>query len=170
MKRLLLFVPGILLCFSGIAQNQTLPDVSVVSVTLAPVPIVKQPTILPDPNGTQQPAKSVASTNPNIKCTIVIHNALADAKNVTVTATIPRDATVISNGGGRQINPGNGNMVVYPEMVFPVGTMTAGQSVTVEFTFTKTVKNVVKAQVHCDVLPGRYDADPNNDVKTGVIY
>ena len=146
MKYLLFSLLSVPLFSVAVCQKKEIPaDLSVVSVTLENATITKQPPIVSGTNGTQQPTKPVISSNPALKCTVVIRNDYNDSYNVSLLVTFPSDATILTT-------PANCSVPFrqdpYPQRQVDFGHMTAGQTATVEFTFaTAEIKRVVRTYV-----------------------
>ena len=150
------------------AQSHYIPDVSVSSVSLSFIPITKQQPILPNPNGSTQPAKSVQSSNPNVQCTFTISDADDSATNVQAIATLECNCTILSKGLAKKVYPTtNKDGTVYWSLIFLLGNMAKGQSQSFDFTMTgDKVQNVVKVlSIHSDLRDGR----PSNDTKVGSL-
>jgi hypothetical protein len=150
------------------AQNHFIPDVSVSSVSLSFIPITKQPSILPNPNGNQQPAKSIESNNPNVSCTFAISVADDSATNVQATATLECNCTILSKGLAKKVYPiTNKDGTVYWNLIFALGNMAKGQSQSFDFTMTgDKIQNAIKVQVYSSDLR---DGRPYNNSRSATL-
>jgi hypothetical protein len=152
----------------AIAQGGPWADVSISSLTLSFMPITKQPSILPNPNGTTQAPKSVESTNPNVQVSFVVKDADANATNVQVTATIECSCTILSKGLAKKVYPTtNKDGTVYWNLAFLVGNMVPGQTASFDFTMTgDKIQNAVKVHAyHSDPRDGM----PQNDERRAYL-
>jgi hypothetical protein len=157
---------GILMLFiatNGFAQARAQADVNITAVALTAVKTTRATTS--GGLGTkEQPLKVVAPTE-NLKCAVTVHSYwddnASDAKLIVVLpvevsiVSIPTNATAYKAGGGT--SPWTGYLV------FNLGDMAVQQSITVEFTFTKstTGNNKVSAFAY-SATP---DPNPANNYK-----
>lgn len=150
------------------AQGGPWPDVSISSLNLSFIPITKQPSIQPNPNGTTQGPKSVPSTDPNVQVNFSVKDAYANATNVEITATIECNSTILNKGLAKKVYPTtNKDGTVFWNLVFVAGNMTPGQTVSFDFTMTgDKIQNAVKVHVyHSDARDGL----PQNDERRAYL-
>lgn len=158
--------------------NNTVPkinpvaDLSIASIKLENAAITKPPTILNNPNGTQQQSTSnTTPANPPIKCTVVIKDEYNKATGVYIKAYIPRDSQVLTSPANTEIKSLEAgdryNNVAIIYLRAPIGNMEAGTTASIEFTFSRSLKynNTIIARVDSNIME---DNTANNTNKAGI--
>lgn len=156
---------GILMMFiatNGFAQERAQADVNITTATLT---AVKSRATTSSGLGTKDQPFKVVPAAENLKCAVTVHSYwdddAYDAKLIVVLpvevsiVSMPSNATAYKAGGGA--SPWTGYLV------FNLGNMAVQQSITVEFTFTKstTGNNKVSAFAY-SATP---DPNPANNYK-----
>jgi len=130
-------------CLSAQERNQA--DVNITSVTLTPVK-PGRPTTIANPSTTMPSNQPGIKTTPvplgsnELKCSITVHSYWDDdAYSVMLVVVLPVEVSVISNPSNAIVNKAAGGTSPFAgSLVFNLGQMAVNQSITVEFTFTKS--------------------------------
>jgi hypothetical protein len=129
----------LLLANDSFSQARAQADVSVTAVNIA----VARPT-------RSLPAQEVAPTkdrplkaptvNENLKCTITVFSHHDDdASQAMLVVVVPVEVSIVANPSNAVVYKGGGGTSPFAGyLVFNLGDMAVGQSITVEFTFTKS--------------------------------
>ena len=148
-----------MVCFS---QERAQADVNITAVTLT---AVKSRVTTTSGTGTKdQPLKAVASPE-NLKCTVTVHSYWDDdASDARLIVVLPVEVTIVSMPSNATVyKAGGGTSPWAGYLVFNLGNMAVQQSITVEFTITKstTGNNKVSAYAY-SATP---DPNPSNNYK-----
>ena len=124
---------------TGYSQARWQADVSVTSVTITPVPIIKKVT-KPREN-IQVPEQKITQTaGENLKCSVTIHNENDDdARGTVLVVVLPVEVSIISIPANATVDPSVNSTQPYAGYItFNIGQMAVQQNVTVEFTISKS--------------------------------
>lgn len=123
----------------GSAQARAQADVSVTTVSLT---AAKSRSTISGELGKSrdQPGAKVVPAGDNLKCTITVfsHND-DDANQTMLVVVVPVEVSIVSNPSNATIFRAGGTSPFAGYLIFSLGNMAVGQSITVEFTFTKSV-------------------------------
>jgi hypothetical protein len=129
-----------LMATNGFAQARSQADVSVSGMSITAVrparpTIVSNPPSTPNQPGVKTTAIPVGDV---LKCTITVHSHWDDdAHSAMLVVVLPVEVSVVSNPSNAIVNKINGSTFA-GNLVFNLGQMAVNQSITVEFTFTKS--------------------------------
>jgi len=155
---------GILMLFiatNGFAQARAQADVNITTVTLTAV--TARATTSGGLGTREQPLKVVAPPE-NLKCAVTVHSYWDDdANQAKLIVVLPVEVSIVSMPSNATAYKAGGTSPWTGYLVFNLGDMAVQQSITVEFTFTKstTGNNKVSAFAY-SATP---DPNPANNYK-----
>jgi Domain of unknown function DUF11 len=142
--KLLAVVFIMFLAVDGFAQARAQADVSITSITLTAVKPGRPTTVLNNPSSTLPSNQPGIKVNPVpvadvLKCSITVYSYWDDdAYSTMLVVVLPVEVSVISNPSNAIVNKAGGTSPFAGNLVFNLGQMAVNQSITVEFTFTKS--------------------------------
>ena len=163
LKKAFAFILSLLISQYGFSQARWQADVSVTSVVITAVPVLKKVTQVTD-NINRPEKKVVQASDDNLKCSIIIHNENDDdAWGTMMVVVLPVEVTVVNMPSNAKLDPSvTATQSFAGHIIFNIGHMAVGQDVTVEFTFTKSkYGNKVGAYAYSDSP----DPNPVNNYK-----
>jgi hypothetical protein len=168
-RKLLMGFAGMVLAGTCYAQARAQADVNIKTVTLTPTKPSRPTTIVenvPTRNqpGTNQPGTRIVAPSDNLKCAVTVHSYWDDdASQAMLVVVLPVEVSVISHPANAVVYKAGGTSPWAGYIVFSLGDMAVQQSITVEFTFTKstTGNNKVSAYAY-SATP---DPNPSNNYK-----
>ena len=145
------------------SQARTQADVSITTVSLTAAKGGRATISGELGTSRDQPGAKVVSSAENLKCTITVHSYHDDDANQTMLVVIvPVEVSIVANPSNATIHRSNGTSPFVGYLTFNLGSMAVGQSITVEFTFTKsTYGNKVGAYA----FSATPDPNPANNYK-----
>lgn len=147
------------------AQESTQADIKISALTLTQAPVKKNNTRLDNPQPVFKNPRPLEEADP-IQCSITVHNDNNDdAHQAMLTVTVPVEVAVINHpSNATVIKAGSSPYTGY--IVFALGNMKVGQSVTVQFSFTKSkYSNKVGAYTYSSSP----DPNPSNNFKDATL-
>ncbi len=170
LKKLMGLSVLILASLDSSAQARAQADVNITSVTITAEKITRPTTIKeqlpgtpkqPGANGNSIPLDNV------LKCRVTVHSYWDDdASQAMLVVVLPVEVSVVSHPANATVYKGGGGTSPFAGyLVFSLGDMAVQQSITVEFTFTKSAYgNKVGAYAY-SATP---DPNPANNYKDAV--
>ena len=124
---------------TGYSQARWQADVSVTSITITPVPIIKKMT-RPQENLQVPEPKIAQPVGESLKCTVTIHNENDDdAQGTVLVVVLPVEVSIISMPANATVDRSvNSTQPFAGYITFNIGHMAVQQNVTVEFTISKS--------------------------------
>lgn len=156
------------LAINGFAQARSQADVNITAVTITAARS-SRPTIVGEfSTSRDQPGAKVVPGTENLKCAITVHSYWDDdAHEAMLVVVVPVEVTIVSHPANATIyKAGGGTSPWAGYIVFSLGNMAVQQSITVEFTFTKspTGNNKVGAYAYSSTP----DPNPANNYKDAI--
>lgn len=154
-----------LITINGFAQARSQADVNITAVTITPTKPSRAITTGDfSASGIERGVKIVAPAE-NLKCAVTVHSYWDDdAQDAMLVVVLPVEVSVVSAPANATVyKAGGGTSPWAGYIVFNLGNMAVQQSITVEFTFTKssTGNNKVSAFAY-SATP---DPNPANNYK-----
>jgi Domain of unknown function DUF11 len=131
----------LLLSTDGFTQARAQADVSVTAVTITAARPIRSTPTREFSASKDQPGVRAPVVTENLKCNITVfsHND-DDANQTMLVVVVPVEVSVLSHPANATVfKAGGGTSPFAGYLVFNLGDMAVGQSITVEFTFTKSV-------------------------------
>ncbi len=125
---------------NGFSQARAQADVSITAVTIAETKPTRTVPTREFSSSTDQQGVKVPVANENLKCSITVfsHND-DDANQTMLVVVVPVEVSIVSNPSNATVYNAGGTSPFAGYLVFSLGDMAVGQSITVEFSFTKSV-------------------------------
>ena len=149
------------------AQARAQADVSITSVTITAAK-PQRPTVVGEPTSPREPGpgariKQVPADN-ILKCTITVHSYWDDdAHQAMLVVVVPVEVSVVSSPANATVYKAGSASPWAGYLVFSLGNMAVQQSITVEFTFTKSTTGVNKVGAYA--YSASPDPNPANNFK-----
>jgi hypothetical protein len=141
MKKFICIVVSIASALFTSAQARSQADVSISSMSITAVRPGRPTTVVSNPPSTpnQPGVKTTALPGGDVlKCTITVHSYWDDdAHSAMLVVVLPVEVSIVSNPSNATVNKINGSAFA-GNLVFNLGQMAVNQTITVEFTFTKS--------------------------------
>jgi hypothetical protein len=143
------------------AQERSQADIKISALTLTQAPVKKTTTRLDNPQPVSKTPNALEDADP-IQCSITVHNDNDDnAYQAMLTVTVPVEVAMINSPSNATVVK-HGSSPYTGYLVFNLGNMKVGQSVTVQFSFTKSKFN---NKVGAFVYSSSPDPNPSNNFK-----
>ena len=159
---------GIIFLFvavNGFAQARSQADVNITAVTITAAKPSRVTTTGDFSISKDQPGVKIVPAAENLKCAVTVHSYWDDdANDAMLVVVVPVEVTIVSHPANATVyKAGGGSSPWAGYIVFNLGNMAVQQSITVEFTFTKspTGNNKVGAYAY-SATP---DPNPANNYK-----
>ena len=153
------------LAINGFAQARAQADVNITAVTITAAKPSRSTTTGEFSTSRDQPGVKVVPGAENLKCAITVHSYWDDdAQEAMLVVVVPVEVSIVSAPSNATVyKSGGGGSPWAGYLVFSLGNMAVQQSITVEFTFTKspTGNNKVGAYAY-SATP---DPNPANNYK-----
>lgn len=176
MQKFILLLAAFFSFYLGIAQKPTRnpesdihPDLSILSVSVK-YPGPAKPVTLRTANGTVSGNPNSAAANPVTQCTVTISDALAPDDNIVVNVTLPMGVKVQQMPTGSTVSPGPDYHANFDGAIhIPVGPMRAGQTVSVQFTYSTPTVTSIRNSVTASVTGSKPDANGSNNSQQATL-
>ncbi len=138
--KLLTVMPIMFIAISGFTQARSQADVNITAVTITAAKLSRPTTIGELSPSRDQPGVKIVPGTENLRCAVTVHSYWDDdANDVMLVVVVPVEVTIVSLPVNATVyKAGGGTSAWAGYIVFSLGNMAVQQSITVEFTFTKS--------------------------------
>ena len=154
---------------SGFSQERAQADVNITAMTITATKPSRATTTGEFGTSRDQRGVKIVPGAENLKCSITVHSYWDDdANDVKLVVVVPVEVSIVSQPANATVyKAGGGTSPWAGYLVFSLGDMAVQQSITVEFTFTKspTGNNKVSAYAY-SATP---DPNPSNNYKDAIF-
>jgi uncharacterized protein DUF11 len=150
------------------ASKSAVADLSIASVTLAYTgPTLPAPTVN-TAHGTEQGNPNTAASHPITQCTVVVHEDFNEDDDVILNVTLPLGVKVQQKPPNATTGPGPDYHASFDGIIhMPIGHMTAGQSITLQFTYTTPATGTsTRNEVSATVKGSKPDSNATNNSRS----
>jgi hypothetical protein len=165
--KLLAVIFILFIAVNGFAQARAQADVNITAVSITAAKLSRPATIGEFSTSRDQPGVKVVPPTENLKCAVTVHSYWDDdASDAKLIVVLPVEVSIVSMPSNATAYKAGGASPWTGYLVFSLGDMAVQQSITVEFTFTKstTGNNKVSAFAY-SATP---DPNPANNYKDAV--
>ena len=153
------------------ASKSASVDLSISSVTVAySGPAVAAPTVN-TVHGTEQGNPNTVASHPITQCTVIVREDLSVNDNVILNVTLPFGVKVQQKPPNASTSPGPDVHVPSDGVIhIPIGHMSPGQSVTIQFTYNTPGSTSVINEVSANVKGDKPESNLNNNTRSAILH
>jgi hypothetical protein len=151
------------------ASKSAAPDLSIPSVSLSYPGGTKAPTVN-TARGTEQGNPNSVAAHPVTQCIVVVHSDEGPEEDVMLDVTLPSAVKVQQKPANATTTPGADYHIQSDGAIhIPIGHLNAGQSITVQFTYSTPAGTGVFNQVTASVKGSRPETNTSNNTRSATL-